>query len=72
MGRHLDGHLQTLKSVLEGSEMIFEAQLSVVDWSRIIKMSGTSEIKLTELTPALVEKSLSGQMIAHPSKSRCA
>ena len=72
VGRHLDGHLQTLKSVSEGSEMIVEARLSVVDLSGIIKMSDTSEIKLTELTSALVEESLSGPMMAHPSENRCA
>ena len=72
VGRHLDGHLQTLKSVSEGSEMIVEARLSVVDLSGIIKMSDTSEIKLTELTLALVEESLSGPMMAHPSGNRYA
>ena len=72
MGRHLDGHLQTFKSVSVGSDIIVEARLSVVDLSGFIKMSDTSEIKLTELTSALVGESLSRPMIAHPSGNRCA
>ena len=72
VGRHLDGHLQTLKSVSEGSEMIVEARLSVVDSSGLIKQSETSEIKLTELTSVLIEEFLSGPMTAHPSGNRCA
>ena len=62
--------IRLLKSADSG--MIVEARLSVVNLSGIIKMSDTSEIKLTELTSVAIEEFLSGPMTAHPSGNRCA